>query len=78
LKKKNRAAGRQKNFQSCGRGHLSGQCPQDRKFFGSFFQKRTSLLYSNLRFAEGVDGPVKPGHDVFICRRFTRTQRFLL
>jgi hypothetical protein len=41
LKKKNRAAGRQKDFRPCGLWHPQGQRPQDQKFFWLlFFQKK--------------------------------------
>jgi hypothetical protein len=41
LKKKNRAAGRQKDFRSGGLWHQQCQRPQDRKFFWLlFFQKK--------------------------------------
>jgi hypothetical protein len=39
LKKK-----KQKNVFSCGLWRPPGQGPQDQKFFGSFFQKRTASL----------------------------------
>jgi len=49
LKKKNRAAGRQKNFWSCGRWHARATARSKQKFFASpggapFFQKRSAFF----------------------------------
>jgi hypothetical protein len=69
LKKKNRAAGRQKNFWSrdCGVGPRTATRPREQKFFGSFFQKRTFFLEfeSDGRFF----GALAHGQDAFmVCK----------
>jgi SH3-like domain-containing protein len=48
---------KQKTFARWGRGHLRRQSPQDQKFFGSFFQKRTAFL---LLFLASF-APIGPG-----------------